>query len=63
MITRENLAMVVLTPLLIGSFLVLVTALKADRNMLKVFLAGAGFVTFGCLYAALLVTKFKGLNS
>ena len=63
MIARENLAVVVLTPLLIGSFLILLTALKGDKNMLRVILAGGGFVIFGCLYAAVLVAKFKGLNS
>jgi hypothetical protein len=60
--SNQNVMLALLSPVVLISFLILMTAIKSD-NMLRIILAGVGLLAFGGLLAALLVAKFKGLNS
>ena len=54
----QNVAFMLVTPLVLFSFQVFMTALTGD-NMLRIILAGVGVAGFGGLLCALLVSKFK----
>ena len=56
--SKQNVAMVLVSGLALASFLVLMTAIKGD-NTLRTVLAGGGFLGFGGLLTALLITKSK----
>jgi hypothetical protein len=56
--SKKNLVLSLLSPLVLGSFLILMTAIKSD-NMLRIILASVGLLGFGGLLAAVLVAKFK----
>ena len=62
-VSKESVALMLTSAVLLVSFLILMTTLKGDRNMMRIILAGVGFVGFGGLYVAMLIAKFKGLNS
>jgi hypothetical protein len=62
-VSKENGMLMLMSAAVLVSFLILLSSLKGDRNMVRIILAGVGFVGFSCLYAAMLVAKFKGLNS
>ena len=56
--SKQNVAMVLVSGLALASFLVLMTAIKGD-NTLRTVLAAGGFLGFGGLLTALLVSKSK----
>ena len=58
-----NIALVLATAALIVSLAILITALRADMNVLRVSLAGVGFVGFAFLSAAVLRTKLLSQKS
>jgi hypothetical protein len=61
--TNMNIALVLMTVAVIVSLAILITALRADMNVLRVSLAGVGFLCFACLGAAVLRAKLKSQES
>lgn len=62
-VSKENIAMVFLSFALFITFIILITAFKGDKNLIKISLAGFGFIGFACLYVALICAKFKIFKS
>jgi len=61
--SKKKMALMSMSTLLLGSFLVLMNTFQGEWNMLRTILAGVGFAGFASLYVALLVSKPKGLES
>jgi len=57
--SQQTFILLLLTALAMASLAILITAIKGD-NMLRIALAGAGFLTFGGLLTALLIARSKG---
>lgn len=58
-VSKENIAMIFLSFALLISFIILMTAVKGDKNWLRISLAGFSFIGFACLYIVLICAKFK----
>lgn len=56
--SKQNVALTLISGLALVSFLILMTAIKGD-NMLRIALAGVGFLGFGGMLTALLISRFK----
>ena len=56
--SKKTIPFVLMFGLAMGSFLILMTAIKGD-NMLRIVLASVGFLGFAGLLAAVVVSKSK----
>ena len=61
--SKKNLALVLLSAPLFASFLTLMSTFDGEKNVLRMSLAGLGFIGFACLYAAVLREKLKSHQS
>jgi len=56
--SKKNIALALVSGLALVSFLILMTAIKGD-NLLRIGLAGVGFLGFAGLLTTLLISKSK----
>jgi len=62
-VSKENVAMVLLSFALFISFIILIVAFKGDKNWAKISFASFSFIGFLCLYVVLICAKFKIFKS
>ncbi len=60
---KKSLALTLLSPLLLVSFLILMSTFKGETDVLRMSLAGVGFIGFAVLTAAVLRAMFKDRKS